>query len=145
MDSEDRRRRTFANRLTIQQLLADYAWSADLRDAGAIGDLYAEDATMSFDVAGGSLAGPYEGRQAIVDFAASTFAEQRDRRRHVLTNVRFVAEDEHRVSVTAYLTLLVTADDAVSVRATGVYHVDLAVDGDRWLIRRVHLTLDGPF
>jgi hypothetical protein len=121
-----------ADREAINDVLADYAWANDAKDEGILRRIFAED-------------GPFEGRDAIVEFIYPTVAAQTDQRRHAIVNTRFVEDEADSAKVRAYLLLNVIDGGALDVKSAGVYDVDFARDGDAWVITSMHLALDAPF
>lgn len=125
-----------------EQLFADYAWALDTADWALLGSVFAEQGSFSGEIAGGGGFGPFEGREATVEFVSSTVAGQQDRRRHVITNVRV---EQGGRTATAYLSLLVVADGAVTVQSCGAYRGELAEEAGAVRFARLHLELDAPF
>jgi hypothetical protein len=135
-----------ADRQAILDVLADYAWANDAADEGVLRRIFGQNATFSLTIAGvEEPIGPFEGRQAIVDFIYPTVRDQTDRRRHLIVNPRFLADEGETANVRAYLSLHVIDDGAVDVKSTGVYDVDFAREGGSWVITKMGLALDAPF
>jgi uncharacterized protein (TIGR02246 family) len=126
---------------TVAEVFARYAAAIDDADFDRLGDVFTEGASFTVEVTGGETFGPFEPRDAIVEFISSTTAAQQDQRRHVITNVRLGDEDE------AYglLSLFATAAGEVSIQTTGVYRIELEQQAGRWRLRSMRLTLDRPF
>ena len=135
-----------ADRDAINDILADYAWANDAKDEGILKRIFAEDATFSLEIAGvEDKIGPFEGRDAIVDFIYPTVRDQTDQRRHAIVNARFVEDEDDRARVRAYLLLNVIDGGTLDVKSAGVYDVGFARSGDGWEIKSMHLALDAPF
>ena len=125
----------------ITQLFGSYAWAMDANDFGLLGDVFARDASFSVAIDGGDTYGPFEGRDAIIEFISSTVGDQQDQRRHVITNHR----QGDGAQVTAILTLNVIADGKLTVQSTGVYHTELVTEDGKERFAKMNLVLDLPF
>lgn len=135
-----------ADRQAIQDVLADYAWANDAKDEGILNRIFAEDAHFSIEIAGVDEAvGPFDGRDAIVNFIYSTVKGQTDQRRHAIVNTRFIEDNADSAQVRCYLLLNVIDGGVLDVKSAGVYGIDFARDGDGWVIKSMHLALDAPF
>ncbi|MGE4428438.1 MAG: nuclear transport factor 2 family protein [Solirubrobacteraceae bacterium] len=135
-----------ADRLAILDLFSDYAWANDTGDVGLLGELFTADATFQITIAGvDEPFGPYESRDAIVEFMGGAWKAQTDQRRHVIVNHRFENEQDDRVDVRAYLSLHVTDGGKLQVTSAGVYRTTVVRDGDRWRLSALDLALDAPF
>jgi len=125
---------------TVGQLFSTYAWSMDAREFELFDEVFSEDATFVVSIAG-TVAASFEGRTALVDFIRSTTLDQKDQRRHVITNVRLAGGDK----ATATLTLLVVDNGELIVKSCGVYRVDLVQEGGAWRFGAMDLALDLGF
>src|SRR3982751_749405 len=97
----------------------------DANDFGLLGEVFADQASFTIEIAGmDEPIGPFEGRQAIIDFISGAVTEQNDQRRHVITNIR-----QDGGGATAILSLFVTADGELVVQTTGVYRTELTEEG----------------
>jgi len=135
-----------ADREAINDILADYAWANDAKDEGILKRIFAEDSRFSLEIAGvEEPIGPFEGRDAIVDFIYPTVKAQTDQRRHAIVNTRFLEDNADSAKVRAYLLLNVIDGGVLDVKSAGVYDVDFVRDGDAWVIKSMHLALDAPF
>ena len=135
-----------ADREAINDVLADYAWANDAKDEGILKRIFAEDSRFSLEIAGvEEPIGPFEGRDAIVEFIYPTVKAQTDQRRHAIVNTRFLEDNADSAKVRAYLLLNVIDGGVLDVKSAGVYDVDFVRDGDAWVIKSMHLALDAPF
>ena len=125
---------------TVSQLFSTYAWSMDAKEFELFDEVFSEDATFVVSIAG-TVAASFEGRTALVDFIRSTTLDQKDQRRHVITNVRLAGGDK----ATATLTLLVVDNGELIVKSCGVYRVDLVQEGGAWRFGAMDLALDLGF
>jgi hypothetical protein len=80
-----------------------------------------------------------------MEFFRAALGTQTDRRRHVLTNFRYLEESADRARVAAYLSLVVTDQGSTATKSAGVYDTEIALDQDRWRFRSIVLDLDAPF
>lgn len=137
---------TALDRLLIADRIARYGWAYDERDREALAGCFTEDGVWEGSVMGEQTVGPFHGRQALADFLAGFWPDQKDQRRHVLTNV--VVEDLHggRATAHAYLVLTSSSVGAMTPVTAGPYRFDL-VCGDDGVWRLSHLVagFDAPF
>jgi 3-phenylpropionate/cinnamic acid dioxygenase small subunit len=124
----------------VAELFARYASAMDDNNFDVLRDVFAERAEFTVDITGGPTVGPYESRDAIVDFIQSTTEEQQDQRRHVITNVRTEGDVAYGI-----LSLFVTADGELTVQSTGVYRTDLVQEDGALRFASMYLTLDRPY
>jgi hypothetical protein len=81
-----------------------------------------------------------------MEFFRAALGTQTDRRRHVLTNFRYLEEGADRAHVAAYLSLIVTdLLGATVTKSAGVYDTEVVLDQGSWRFRSVVLDLDAPF
>lgn len=132
-------------RLDILETLNRYAWGYDTRDLELMGGTFARTGTFDIKLEGQPGWGPYEGRQAIVEWLAEVMAGQSDQRRHCVTNVIFRELGASSAVVDSYLLLTAVENDALRVVCTGTYRDEMVKDGDAWLIAHKTLQLDNPF
>ena len=127
------------DRDTIEQLYADYAWAMDANNFGLLGEVFTEQATFTLDITGvEDPIGPFEGREAIIEFISGAVTEQTDVRRHVITNIRTEGDDV----ATAHLSLFSTENGELSVVTTGIYRCGLGEGGGKPQFTSMHLALD---
>lgn len=126
---------------TVSQLFSNYAWSMDAKEFDLFDEVFSKDASFVVSIAGPVAAGPFEGRDALVDFIRSTTLDQQDQRRHVITNVRLESDSV----ATATLTLIVVDDGVLTVKSCGVYRVDLVQESGAWRFGAMDLALDLGF
>jgi hypothetical protein len=135
-----------ADRQAILDVLADYGWANDAKDEDVLRRIFAEKSRFYLTIAGmADGIGPYEGREAIIEFIMPTVRAQTDQRRHVIVNSRFTKDETASATVRAYLSLHVTDNGQTDVKSSGVYDVDFALEGDQWVITSMDLALDAPF
>ena len=130
-----------ADRDTIEQLFATYAWAMDARSFDLFDDVFTTDASFVVSIAGGDTYGPFEGRAAVADFIGSTTQEQTDQRRHAILNVRTEGADK----ATAILSLHVVDNGALTVKSCGVYTVELGEEDGATKFSSMDLALDLGF
>jgi uncharacterized protein (TIGR02246 family) len=125
----------------IETLLYRYARALDELDLDAVTALFTVDGEL---VTG---AGTARGRDEIRAYYAGVrqgHVEQRQRLRHVTTNVLIEAPAPSEAAVHSFFTVVVTEPGGVSIRWAGTY-TDLVVDeGDAWRFRRRRIEVDTP-
>ena len=132
-------------RLEIMEILNRYAWGYDSRDLDLMGGSFAANGSFDIKLAGSDGWGPYQGRQAIVEWLAEIMQSQTDQRRHCVTNMIFREINETSALVESYLVLTAVEDNELRVVCTGTYHDRMVVEDGRWLIEHKTLKLDNPF
>ena len=130
-----------ADRDTIEQLFATYAWAMDARSFDLFDDVFTTDASFVVSIAGGDTYGPFEGRAAVADFIGSTTQEQTDQRRHAILNVRTEGSDK----ATALLSLHVVYHGVMTLKSCGVYTVELGEEDGATKFSSMDLALDLGF
>jgi hypothetical protein len=119
-----------------------YAFALDQHDLAALGQLLTGSATWTFSIAGQTILGPVNGRDAILDFVRGSLAEQADQRRHNLFNISVSAAATSTADAQAYLVLTSSADDAPSITATGFIMFKLEKSESCWRIAELFLGFD---
>lgn len=132
-------------RLAIMETLNRYAWGYDTRDLELMGGSFDVDGSFDITLEGHEGWGPYEGRQAIVDWLGGIMESQTDQRRHCVTNMVFRELGADSARVDSYLVLTAVENGALRVVCTGTYHDDMVLRDGAWLIGRKTLRLDNPF
>lgn len=122
-----------------------YCWGFDERRKDVLGDCFTDDAIWTANVMGETVVGPFEGREAVLVWLTRYWDEQRDQRRHVITNivVSRVADDE--ATVLAYVLLLGSSEAASRLETVGLYQLGCRRENDRWRIARLTAGFDSPF
>ena len=116
-----------ADRAKIADLWGAYRAGNDQRDFGLLESCFTEDASFTVHIAGGDTVGPLAPRKEVMEFFRAALGSQTDRRRHVLTNFRYL-------------------DEGVTVaKSAGVYDTAVVLDQGGWRFRSVVLDLDSPF
>jgi hypothetical protein len=133
------------DKLAIHEVINRSAWSYDAARLDVLGDCFADDAKMSFRIAGGDSIGPYVGREAIVKLIRDSLDSQNDQRRHVISNVFFECEEMDGAVALSNLTLLAVAEGEVRVLTTGIYRDVFVLQSGTWQIRERFLELDLPY
>ena len=134
-----------ADRAKITDLWGDYGAGNDLRDFDLLESCFTEDASFTVHIAGGGTVGPLQPRKDVMEFFRAALGAQTDRRRHVLTNFRYLEEGADRAQVAAYLSLIVTDEGTTVTKSAGAYHTEIVLDQGRWRFRSIILDLDAPF
>src|SRR4051794_15460732 len=134
-----------ADRHAIEDLFVRYAEANDKRDTDLVASTMTEDATMSIGIADADTYGPFEPRNAVVEFIGGAFSAQTDRRRHVISNVIVVEDGDDRAKANGYLTLIVTDNGKTEVKSAGIYETEVVNEGGQWRFASMYLTLDNGF
>jgi hypothetical protein len=134
-----------ADRAKITDLWGDYGAGNDLRDFDLLESCFTEDASFTVHIAGGDTVGPLQPRKDVMEFFRAALGSQTDRRRHVLTNFRYLEEGADRARVAAYLSLIVTDEGVTVTKSAGAYDTEVVLDQGGWRFRSVVLDLDSPF
>jgi hypothetical protein len=134
-----------ADRAKIADLWGAYGAGNDLRDFGLLESCFTEDASFTVHIAGGDTVGPLTPRKDVMEFFRAALGSQTDRRRHVLTNFRYLDEGADRAQVAAYLSLIVTDEGVTVTKSAGAYDTEVVLDQGGWRFRSVVLDLDSPF
>jgi hypothetical protein len=129
------------DRDAVEQLFGQYAFGLDNHKIPLTEATFAEDGTFAVQIGGEVVAGPFEGRQALIDFIGPTTMAQTDKRHHVITNLFF----ETPTRVHATLTLFVADAGEVNHQTSGVYSCDLIEQAGEPLFRTMVLALDTGF
>src|SRR5689334_14107607 len=136
--------RELRDRTEIVDALYRFGLGQDLRDRALFASAFAPDAELDFRPAVARWGGEgalMTGRDAIVDTILAMFAD-RVETTHIVTNPRVeVAADRQAARLTAMVEAqhLLTADHARHALLKNRYAVGLVRDGDRWLMRTVHI------
>ena len=132
------------DRFAISELLNRMAYYYDEGYLDELAACFAEDATMSMQIAGGDLVGPFEGRNSIMELYRGAKSTQTDVRRHDITNIMFDASTD-ALAVTTYLTLFATENAETKLLTTGVYRDHVGQVDGAWKITRRHIDLDSAY
>lgn len=134
-----------ADKLEIHELLSRAAYGLDEQNLDIIENCFAPEASMIVRIAGQDDIGPFEGRDAIMQLMSDSIEAQTDRRRHLISNIFFDAEDDAAATVVSNLTLIATESDANRLITTGGYRDKVIKVGGKWLIANRDISLDLPF
>ncbi len=132
-----------SDRDAIENTLHRYAFGYDEGDWKLVESTFTADAQLSLRVTGGELAGPFTGRDAIIDMMDETAKTQPDQRRHVTSNV-VVDVDGDRATAWSYLTIFSAHDGTLTALSTGTYEDELVRAADGWRLSMRHIALDLP-
>lgn len=134
-----------ADRLSIAERVHLYGWGYDERDRDLLGGCFTEDGIWEGQVMGADTVGPFEGRDAVVDFLTAFWDEQDDQRRHIFTNV-VVGDLAGSTGVAhAYLLLTASTGGVMTPVTNGPYRFEMRKDADIWRISRLAAGFDAPF
>jgi hypothetical protein len=135
---------TVEHKLAIHELLGRAALAYDERDLPTLESGFTEDASLSMRIAGGDLIGPFEGREAVMKLFTDSMAEQKDVRRHVVSNIFFDESGEHPVAI-SNLTLVATENGEIALLTAGIYRDTLVQVDGAWRISNRHIELDKSY
>jgi len=123
----------------------EYAYALDEKRFDLFADCFTEQAIIDIRVYDAAVPVPHlEGRSAIVEFFETGRAPHRDRRRHVITNVR-VERRGDSAQVHSYVVLYSTEKEVTQLLCTGQYVDDLVVEDGRWRIQKKLIDLDSMY
>lgn len=134
------------DRALILETMNRYGWAYDERDATALAGCFTEDIVFEGSVAGTIPVGPYNGRDALMEWLLAFWEVQTDQRRHNVVNL--VVNDLTADTAVALSYLLLTAAENGQMRAvtTGFYKTDMVKEQDGvWRIRRFYAGFDAPY
>jgi hypothetical protein len=134
-----------ADRAKITDLWGAYGAANDLRDLDLLERSCTEDFSFTIHIAGADSVGPLAPRKEVLEFFRGVLTSQTDRRRHVLTNFRYLEDEPERARMTAYLSLVVTDNGRTETKSAGGYETEIVLDGDAWRFRSMVLSLDNGF
>lgn len=122
----------------------EYAYALDEKRFDLFADCFTETATIDIRVHDVAVPVPHlEGRSAIVEFFETGRDAHRDRRRHVVTNVR-VDRRGDTATVHSYVILYSTENGETRLLCTGQYFDELVLE-DRWRIASKVIDLDSMY
>jgi len=131
------------NKLQIHELLSRAAYALDERDLVMLADCFCVAARMDLLIQGKAVAGPFEGREAIMGLMRTSMEAQTDKRRHVVSNIFFSVEAATHAEAVSNLTLFATENDVIRLVSAGLYRDRLQIEDGVWRIaaRRIELDL----
>lgn len=132
------------DRFAISELLARASYAYDQRDLALLESCLCEEAAISFRIAGGDLAGPFEGRETMMGVYRSAMESQNDVRRHVVSNA-MMTPGEDAVDVISNLTLFATENGTTRLLSAGLYYDTVRKEDGEWRIAKRHVELDSPY
>ena len=126
----------------VLELLARSAYALDERQIDMLTDTFSEGANLVIDIAGVDGEMVFQGRDAILRLMTDSMEEQKDQRRHVVTNMFFEREDDTRVSVVSNVTITSVENAAIRLVTTGLYRDEVILEGNQWRIGSRRIELD---
>lgn len=129
-----------------QNLVLRFAWLYDAGNREILASLFHPDATFQIEIADQDPIDPIVGREAIVEMITGSMADQKDKRRHVMSNLIIEDASEDTVVISSYLTLVSVEDGSASILSSGHYRDTIVMNhGGQWVFSVRHLTLDKPY
>ena len=133
------------DRAAFCERIARYCWAYDERRIDRLGDCFTEDAIWEGNVLGQVPIGPFNGREAIVEWLSEFWPHQKDQRRHMLLNT-IVEEQTGETALTlSYLLLMSSTGEVMSMESMGFYRTAYRQQGGNWYISRLTAGFDKPF
>ena len=126
----------------VLELLARSAYALDERQIDMLTDTFSDGANLVIDIAGVDGEMVFQGRDAILRLMTDSMEEQKDQRRHVVTNMFFEREDDTRVSVVSNVTITSVENAAIRLVTTGLYRDEVILEGNQWRIGSRRIELD---
>lgn len=134
--------RELKDRAEIADALYRFGLGQDLKDEALFASSFAVDAELDFRPAArkwGAEPPLMSGRDLIVTTILGMFADRVDTT-HVVTNPRIAIEgDTARLTAIIEAQHLLSADHATYALLKNLYTADLVRDGERWVMRRIHI------
>ncbi|MDJ0346873.1 nuclear transport factor 2 family protein [Streptomyces sp. H10-C2] len=134
--------RELKDREEIIDALYRFGLGQDLKDRELFASSFAADAELDFRPAAakwGAQSPLMAGRDTIVDIILGMFTGRVDTS-HTVTNPRVQVEgDTARLTALVEAQHLLTADHSRNALLKNLYAVDLVRDGERWVMRRIHI------
>ncbi|MFK7913512.1 MAG: nuclear transport factor 2 family protein [Pseudomonadales bacterium] len=141
---------TAAAKLAIHELLGRSALALDERNVAALKDTFSKKATLTILIGDGehrTKADPitFAGREAVMDLMSGSMEDQKDLRRHVITNVIFDSMSKKEARVTSYLQIYSIENGTVRCVSTGLYRDRVVRKKRGWQIASRLIDLDLPY
>ena len=134
-----------ADKLAINELLAQSAFALDTKNLSDLEAGFTPDAHFTLDIEGVDEVSKFAGREAIMGLMRGALETQTDERRHVISNVHYQQASPDRATVVSYLTLMATENGVTQLITTGIYTDVVALHKGKWLIADRQLKLDRPY
>lgn len=131
-----------ANKSAVLELLARSAYALDERHIDMLTDTFSESANLVIDITGVDGEMSFQGREAIMGLMTDSMEEQKDQRRHVVTNMFFASEDDARATVVSNVTITSVENAAIRLVTTGLYRDEVVLEGGQWRIGARRIELD---
>lgn len=133
------------NKIAIHELLGRASYGLDERDLTMLESCFAKDAKFIINIAGADPIPPFEGRQTIMKLMTDSMEEQKDKRRHVASNIFFESEGDDAADVISNLTLYAIENGAIKLVSSGIYKDKVVNRDGSWQILVRDLYLDLPY
>jgi hypothetical protein len=134
-----------ADRLLISETAYRYAWAFDEHQRGVLAACFWPDARFVGSFMGGEEVGPFEGRDAIVDWLGGAMDLQLHQRRHNVTNLIVDDQTETTATARAFLYMTAVVDGRIDAITGGFYRMAMQKDEEVWRIRELFAGFDRPF
>ena len=133
------------DRFAISEMIAEYAYRWDRKDAIAFSELFAPNASMDWVIAGKVEERRVEGRDAIIAYAQFAFGERigEKQSRHHFSNLIFKElSSNHAVTEHMVLVTHISEGQPPEMVNTGSYRIEWKQIDEEWLITRRTLFVD---
>ena len=133
------------DRVLIAETVYRYAWAFDEHDRHLLAACFWPDGRFVGSFMGTEDVGPFEGRDAIVDWLGGAMDLQLHQRRHHVTNLVVDALTSTTATAGAFLHMTAVVDQEILAITAGFYRVAMEKDRDVWRIREMFAGFDRPF
>lgn len=134
-----------ADKQAVTELLNRAGVAYDTDDIDYLTRIFHPDGVFEIHITGNDPMS-FEGRDTVRGLYEQSMKDQADhQRRHVIANICFENETETSITAISYLVLIKVENGQLDVISSGMYRDDLVLEGNEWLIRKRHLTLDLPY
>ncbi|WP_172670846.1 nuclear transport factor 2 family protein [Labrenzia sp. DG1229] len=122
-----------------------YAWAFDECNSEELATVFTEDTSMSWQVEGGALEGPFAGRDLVMEKVSGLMQTHTGQWRHIVTNQLVEELSESTATVLSYFMLLEAGGSAVKLIMCGWYRDQLRFERGEWRIADRHIHMDNGF
>lgn len=136
-----------ADRLAMQDTVAQYCWGYDNGDFEMLAGSFTAEGTTSGKVSHSDAAwGPTVGSQAIAEMLSEIRRTQSDQRRHTTHTFRFENQTETSADLHCYVTIISTEAGETKTLTAGCYHASMVKESDgQWRMADLTALLDSAF
>lgn len=136
---------TIADRVLIAETAYRYAWAFDEHDRRVLAACFWPNARFVGSFMGTEDVGPFDGRDAIVEWLGGAMDLQMHQRRHHVTNLIVDSLTSTTARVGAFLHMTAVVDQDILAITAGFYRIAMEKDDEVWRIREMFAGFDRPF